>query len=60
MSRPGRRGRAVARASALAVACAGLTALAAGCGTQTVAQTTPALQVQTAPLSTSLVTTQGT
>jgi hypothetical protein len=44
----------------LAVASAGLVALAAGCGSQTAPSTTPALQVQTAPLSTSLVTPQGT
>jgi hypothetical protein len=42
------------------MACAGLAALAAGCGTQTTSQSTPALPVQTAPLATSLVTTQGT
>jgi hypothetical protein len=34
--------------------------LAAGCGSQAAPATTPALQVQTAPLSTSLVTPQGT
>jgi hypothetical protein len=34
--------------------------LAAGCGSQVAPATTPALQVQTAPLSTSLVTPQGT
>lgn len=34
--------------------------LAAGCGSQAAPATTPALQVQTAPLSTSLVTLQGT
>jgi hypothetical protein len=44
----------------LAVASAGLAALAAGCGSQTAPSTTPTLQVQTAPLSTSLVTPQGT
>jgi hypothetical protein len=48
------------RRAGLAVACAGLTALAAGCGSQTVSGTAPTLQVQTAPLSTSLVTAQGT
>ena len=37
----------------------GLIALAAGCGSQTAPVTTPALRVQTAPLSTSLVTPQG-
>jgi hypothetical protein len=36
-----------------------LASLAAGCGSQTVKATTPSLQVVTAPLSTSLVTTQG-
>jgi hypothetical protein len=44
----------------LAVASSGLVALAAGCGSQTAPSTTPTLQVQTAPLSTSLVTPQGT
>jgi hypothetical protein len=41
----------------LAVLCA---ALAAGCGSQIAPATTPSLRVQTAPLSTSLVTPQGT
>jgi hypothetical protein len=36
------------------------TGLAAGCGSQVAPAATPALQVQTAPLSTSLVTPQGT
>jgi hypothetical protein len=36
-----------------------LASLAAGCGSQTTTGTTPSLQVVTAPLSTSLVTTQG-
>ena len=48
------------RGAGLAVACAGLIALAAGCGSQVAPGTTPALRVQTAPLSTSLVTAQGT
>jgi hypothetical protein len=37
-----------------------LALLAAGCGSQAAPVTTPALRVQTAPLSTSLVTPQGT
>ena len=41
----------------LALACA---CLAAGCGSQIAPVTAPALRVQTAPLSTSLVTAQGT
>jgi hypothetical protein len=41
----------------LALLCAGA---AAGCGTQAAPASTPALRVQTAPLSTSLVTPQGT
>ena len=41
----------------LALACA---CLAAGCGSQVAPVTAPALRVQTAPLSTSLVTAQGT
>ncbi len=45
------------RGAGLALACA---ALAAGCGTQTAPATTPTLHVQTAPLATSLVTSQGT
>ena len=48
------------RGAAVAVAGAGLIALAAGCGTQTAPQRAPALQVETAPLATSLVTAQGT
>jgi hypothetical protein len=47
----------------LALACAGLvplTGLAAGCGSQAAPVSTPTLRVQTAPLSTSLVTPQGT
>jgi len=48
------------RSTGLAVACAGLIALAAGCGTQTASQRAPALQVETAPLATSVVTAQGT
>ena len=40
----------------LALLCTGV---AAGCGAQAAAVTTPALRVQTAPLSTSLVTPQG-
>jgi len=40
----------------LALLCAGLVA---GCGSETSPATTPSLQVQTAPLSTSLVTPQG-
>jgi hypothetical protein len=43
-----------------ALACAGLTSVAAGCGSQSAPATTPALRVQTVPLSTSLVTPQGT
>ncbi len=42
----------------LALAC--VRELAAGCGSQTAPVTAPALRVQTAPLSTSLVTPQGT
>jgi hypothetical protein len=48
------------RGALLALACAGLAVLAAGCGSQLAPVTTPALRVQTAPLSTSLVTAQGT
>jgi hypothetical protein len=44
----------------LALACGGMVVLAAGCGTQAGPASTPALRVQTAPLSTSLVTAQGT
>ena len=46
-----------------ALLCAGLvplTSLVAGCGSQTIPATTPSLRVQVAPLSTSLVTPQGT
>jgi hypothetical protein len=45
------------RGAALTLLCAGLIA---GCGTQTAPAATPGLRVQTAPLSTSLVTPQGT
>jgi hypothetical protein len=48
------------RRVAPALLCAGLVSLAAGCGSQTAPAATPTLQVQTAPLSTSLVTSQGT
>jgi hypothetical protein len=51
------RGRGPAGGIALALLWA---SLAAGCGSQVAPATTPALQVQTAPLSTSLVTPQGT
>jgi hypothetical protein len=44
----------------LVAACAGLVTLIAGCGSQTAPGTAPSLHVQTAPLSTSLVTRQGT
>jgi hypothetical protein len=44
----------------LAVACVGLIFLAVGCGSQGAPATTPSLRVQTAPLSTSLITPQGT
>jgi hypothetical protein len=44
----------------LTVACAGLMLLAAGCGSQVVPAARPSFRVQTAPLSTSLVTAQGT
>jgi hypothetical protein len=47
------------RGVGLVLLCAGLTAMAAGCGTQTAPATTPTMRVQTAPLSTSLVTPQG-
>jgi hypothetical protein len=43
----------------LALLCASLVPLAAGCGSQTVPGNTPSLKVQTAPLATSLVTPQG-
>ena len=49
----------IRRGAGLALLCAGLVFLAAGCGSQTAPATTPSLQVQTAPLSTSLVTAQG-
>jgi hypothetical protein len=45
---------------ALAVVCVGPILLAVGCGSQAAPATTPSLRVQTAPLSTSLVTPQGT
>jgi hypothetical protein len=48
------------RRVAPALLCAGLISLAAGCGSQTAPAATPTLRVQTAPLSTSLVTSQGT
>jgi hypothetical protein len=48
------------RGALLALACGGMVLLAAGCGSQVTPVTTPALRVQTAPLSTSLVTPQGT
>ena len=51
------RGSARRRGAVLALLWA---SLAAGCGSQVAPATTPALQVQTAPLSTSLVTPQGT
>ena len=44
----------------LALACVGLVCLTAGCGSQAAPVTSPALRVQTVPLSTSLVTPQGT
>ena len=44
----------------LALLCASLVPVTAGCGSQTVTGNTPSLKVQTAPLSTSLVTPQGT
>jgi len=44
----------------LALLCAGLVPLTAGCGSQAAPVSTPSLRVQTAPLSTSLVTPQGT
>jgi len=47
----------VIRRAVLALLCAGL---AAGCGAQATTGTAPVLQVLTAPLSTSLVTAQGT
>ena len=53
------RGRLRLRA-VLALACGAMVVLAAGCGTQAGPASTPALRVQTAPLSTSLVTPQGT
>ena len=48
------------RGALLALACAGMVLLAAGCGSQVAPPTAPALRVQTAPLPTSLVTAQGT
>jgi len=50
----------IRQGAGLALLSAGLVFLAAGCGTQTAPAATPSLQVQTAPLSTSLVTAQGT
>ncbi len=47
------------RGTVLAAACTALTAVAAGCGTQAATGTAPAFQVRTAPLTTSLVTAQG-
>jgi hypothetical protein len=44
----------------LALACVGLVCLTASCGSQAAPVTSPALRVQTVPLSTSLVTPQGT
>ena len=44
----------------LALLCAGLIPLTAGCGSEAAPVSTPSLRVQTAPLSTSLVTPQGT
>ena len=44
----------------LALLCASLVPVTAGCGSQTAPGNTPSLQVQTTPLSTSLVTPQGT
>ena len=49
----------IRRGAGLALLSAGLVFLAAGCGSQTAPASTPSLQVQTAPLSTSLVTAQG-
>ncbi len=49
----------IRRGAGLALLSAGLVFLAAGCGSQTAPAATPSLQVQTAPLSTSLVTPQG-
>jgi hypothetical protein len=51
------RGSARRRGTILALLWA---SLAAGCGSQVAPATTPALQLQTAPLSTSLITPQGT
>jgi hypothetical protein len=48
------------RGASLALLWVGAVALAAGCGSQVAPATTPSLRVQTAPLSTSLVTPQGT
>jgi hypothetical protein len=48
------------RGALLALACGGIAVLAAGCGSQVAPPAAPALRVQTAPLSTSLVTPQGT
>ncbi len=49
----------IRRGAGLALLSAGLVFLATGCGSQTAPATTPSLQLQTAPLSTSLVTMQG-
>jgi len=49
-----------ATARVFAVACVGVILLAVSCGSQAAPATTPSLRVQTAPLSTSLVTPQGT
>jgi len=48
------------RGPGLALLWVGAVALATGCGSQVAPATTPSLRVQTAPLSTSLVTPQGT
>jgi hypothetical protein len=50
----------VRRCRAPALLAAGLVMAVAGCGTQITPPAAPALRVQTAPLSTSLVTAQGT
>ena len=63
-ARPARRRLKAARKRAgntvLALLCAGLIPLTAGCGSQAAPVSTPSLRVQTAPLPTSLVTPQGT
>jgi hypothetical protein len=48
------------RRAVLALLCAGLASLIAGCGSQAAPSSPPGLQVQTAPLATSVVTAQGT